>query len=93
MGRRGIVNVRKAEPFRLLFVCGHPDLEREPVVVTLSFEAAELEKVVCRRPGVVERRFATGAPGALRLSVSRTFEPGGGDRRELGIAISAIRWE
>jgi hypothetical protein len=93
MAARGIVNIGRAAPFRLSFGCGHPDLERAPVVVTLRFEGRELEPVVCRRPGTQERRFALGAPGALRLSVSRTFRPEGEDRRELGVALSAIRWE
>ena len=90
---RGIVNISRSAPFRLSFGCGHPDLEREPVVVTLRFEGQELEPVVCRHPGTQERRFAAGEPGALRLSVSRTFRPGGDDRRELGVAVSPIRWE
>jgi O-antigen ligase len=38
MARRGIVNFRKAAPFRLSFTCAHPDLEREPVVVSLRFD-------------------------------------------------------
>lgn len=93
MARRAIVNVRRVQPFRLSFTCGHPDLEREPVMVSLRFAGRDLGPLVCRRPGVQERRFEPGSQGALRLEVSRTFRPGAGDRRELGIAVSAIRWE
>ena len=93
MTQRGIINVGRAAPFRLSFGCAHPDLDREPVVVTLRFEGQEIEPVVCRRAGTQERRFAPVAPGSLRLVVSRTFRPGGEDRRELGVAVSPIRWE
>jgi O-antigen ligase len=94
MSRRGIVNVRRATPFRLSITCDHPDAESDPVVVSLSFEGRDAGTVVFRRPGTVERRFEFGAPGALRLRVSRTFRPGGeADRRELGVSVSAIRWE
>lgn len=91
--RRAIVNVANARPFTLRVVCEHPDAEREPVVVSLRFEGRDLEPLVFRRPGAIERRFAFETPGALRLSVSRTFRPGAGDRRELGVAVSAIRWD
>jgi O-antigen ligase len=93
MARRGIVNVARAAPFRLAFTCQHPDLERDPVVVSLRFEHEDVGSIVCRQPGTLEKRFAPGSPGALRVSVSRTFRPGGSDRRELGVAVSAIRWE
>lgn len=91
--RRAIVNVLSVRPFTLRVACEHPDAEREPVVVSLRFEGRDLEPIVFRRPGAIERRFAFETPGALRLSVSRTFRPGRGDRRELGVAVSAIRWE
>jgi hypothetical protein len=93
MVRRGIVNIRRAKPFRLSFGCEHSDLERQPVLVSLHFEGRDMGSFVCRRPGTVEKRFEPGMAGALRLSVSRTFRPGGTDRRELGLAVSAIRWE
>jgi O-antigen ligase len=93
MPRRGIVNIRRVAPFRLSLTCEHPDLEREPVLVSLRFEGRDAGSLVCRRPGTQERRFDFGSVGALRLSVSRTFRPGGTDPRELGIAVSAIRWE
>jgi hypothetical protein len=93
MTGRGIVNVSRAAPFSLSFTCAHPDVEREPVVVSLRFEGRDEEALVCRRPGTLERRFDLGTPGALRFHVSRTFRPGGDDRRELGVAVSAIRWE
>ena len=93
MTGRGIVNVPRATPFSLSFTCAHPDLEREPVVVSLRFEGRDEGALVCRRPETLEKRFDLGTPGALRLRVSRTFRPGGDDRRELGVAVSAIRWE
>ena len=94
MARRGIVNVRRAAPFRLSFTCEHPDLEREPVVVSLRFEGRDAGSIVFRRPGTLEKRFDLGAPGALRLSVSRTFRPGGEPTgASSGVAVSAIRWE
>lgn len=93
MARRGIVNVARAAPFRLSFTCEHPDLEREPVVVSLRFEGEDVGGIVCRRPGTQEKRFDPGAPGALRIEVSRAFQPEGKDRRELGVAVSVIRWE
>ncbi len=93
MPRRGIVNVRRAAPFRLTFTCEHPDLEREPVVIALRFQDQDAGSIVCRRPGSQEKRFDPPAAGTLRLEASRTFRPGGADRRELGVAVSAIRWE
>jgi hypothetical protein len=95
MARRGIVNIRRVAPFRLSFACEHPDLEHEPVVVSFRFEDRDVGSVVFRRPGTVEKRFDLGGTGALRLNVSRTFQPGRAstDRRELGVAVSAIRWE
>jgi O-antigen ligase len=93
MRRRAIVNLRRAAPFRISFACEHPDAEREPVVLWLWFGGRDAGQIVFRRPGAVERRFDFGAPGALRLSVSRGFRPGGSDRRELGVAVSALRWE
>ena len=93
MAGRGIVNLSRASPFRLSFTCAHPDLEREPVTVSLRFEDRDAGAIVCRLPGTQEKRFELGAPGALRVSVSRTFRPAGDDRRELGVAVSAIRWE
>jgi O-antigen ligase len=94
MRERAIVNARRAGPFHLSFACEHPDAEREPVALTLRFDDRDAGQIVFRRPGErVERRFDFGEPGALRLSVSRTFRPSGGDSRELGVAVSAIRWE
>jgi hypothetical protein len=93
MADRAIVNLRSGRPFRLSFTCEHADAERDPVVLSLRFEGRDAGRIVFRRPGVVEQRFELGTPGTLRLRVSRTFEPGGGDRRRLGIAVSAIRWE
>jgi hypothetical protein len=51
MRERAIVNVRRTAPFRLSFTCEHPDLEREPVVLTLRFEGRDAGQVVFRRPG------------------------------------------
>jgi hypothetical protein len=94
MSHRGIVNVTRATPFRLAITCDHPDAASAPVVLSLSFEGRDVGPIVFRRLGTVERRFDLGRPGSLRLSVSRTFRPGvGTDRRELGVSVSAIRWE
>jgi O-antigen ligase len=94
MPRRGIVNVTRAAAFRLSITCDHPDAASDPVVVSLSFEGRDAGAVVFRRPGTIERRFDFGRPGALRLAVSRTFRPAAGaDRRDLGVSVSAIRWE
>jgi hypothetical protein len=94
MPQRGIVNVPRTAPFRLSFNCDHPDAAITPVVLSLSFEGRDVGSIVFRRPGTVERRFDFGRPGALRLSVSRTFRPVvGTDRRQLGVSVSAIRWE
>ncbi len=94
MSHRGIINVTRATPFRLAITCDHPDAASAPVVLSLSFEGRDAGPIVFRRPGTVERRFDLGRPGVLRLRVSRTFRPGvGTDRRELGVSVSAIRWE
>jgi len=93
MGGRGIVNLRRAQPFRLRFSCENPGAEHEPVVLSWRFEGRDAGQVVFRRPGSLEQSFSFDSPGALRLAVSRTFRPGGGDLRELGIAVSAIVWE
>ena len=92
MRQRAIVNVRRAQAFRLRLTCEHPDAAQDPVVLSLRFEGRDAGQVVFRRAGAVEQRFDLGGPGALRLSVSRTFRPAG-DRRELGVAVSAIQWE
>jgi hypothetical protein len=93
MAQRGIVRVGEARPFRLVFTCEHLDVEREPVVLRLSFEGRDAGQVVFRRRGSVEHRLAFDSPGSLRLTVSRTFRPATGDRRVLGVAVSAIQWE
>ncbi len=95
MARRGIINVSKAAPFRLLIACEHPDLDREPVVLSFRFNRESAGSMAFRRPGLVEKRFDFAEPGTLRLSVSRTRRTGdrAADRRELGVAVSAIRWE
>ena len=95
MARRGIVKVTRPEPFRLLIACEHPDLDREPVVLFFRFNGDPAGQIVFHGRGLVEKRFDFGEPGTLRLSVSRTWTPGAeaADRRELGIAISAFRWE
>jgi O-antigen ligase len=95
MGRRGVIRLHRAAPFRLTFTCSHPDVEREPVVLFLRMSDRDAGSIVFRRRASVEKRFEASAPGALRLSVSRTFRPStqAGDRRELGVAVSAIRWE
>jgi hypothetical protein len=92
MRRRAIVNVPRAQPFRLRFTCEHPDADREPVVVSILSEGRDAGQIVFRRPGAVEKRFDLGAPASLRLSVSRTFRPAS-DHRDLGVAVSAILWE
>jgi O-antigen ligase len=92
MRRRGIVNLGRAPPFRPRRTCEPPDAARDPVVVSLRFEGRDTGQVVFRRPGAVVQRLDLGKPGTLRLSVSRTFRPAG-DRRELGVAVSAILWE
>jgi hypothetical protein len=95
MARRGIINVTRAAPFRLSITCDHPDAEAEAVVLWLRFNGGDAGSIVFRRPGTVEKRLDPGAPGALRLTVSRTFRPAAGsaDRRELGVAVGAVRWE
>ena len=37
MGRRGLINVDRAGPLELTIACNQPDLDREPVVVSFSF--------------------------------------------------------
>jgi O-antigen ligase len=91
--RRAIVNVPRAAPFRLSITCEHPDLEREPVTVSFRLEGRDAGTLVCRLKGTQELRFEPHSPGALRVSVSRTFRPGGSDRRDLGVALSPIRWD
>jgi hypothetical protein len=95
MAHRGVVNVRRAAPFRLEFVCPHPDLQREPVVLSFRFNGEPAGSIVFRHPGPLEKRFEFRGPGELRLSVSRTWSPGieAGDHRELGVAVSSILWE
>jgi hypothetical protein len=93
MADRGIVHVFRARPFRLRFGCEHPDLDREPVRLSFRFEGQDAGSIVFLRPGAVEKRFDFGRAGTLRLEVSRTFRPRQGDRRDLGVAVSALRWE
>jgi hypothetical protein len=95
MARRGIINLARPDPFRLLIACEHPDLDREPVVLSFRFNGDPAGRIVLHRKGQVEKRFDFAEPGTLRLTVSRTFRPGpkAADRRELGVAIGAIRWE
>jgi O-antigen ligase len=90
---RGVVHVFRARPFRLRIACEHTDLEREPVRLSFRFDGQDAGSIVFQRPGAVEKRFDFGRPGTLRLEVSRTFRPSTGDRRELGVAVSALRWE
>ena len=93
MADRGVVHVFRARPFRLRIACENPDLEREPLRLSFRFEGEDAGSIVFLRPGVIEKRFDLGRAGALRLEVSRTFRPSAGDRRQLGVAVSAIRWE
>jgi O-antigen ligase len=93
MAQRGIVNLARAQPFRLRFTSENADAEREPVVLGVSFEGRDAGQIVFRRPGAVEQRFSFDSPGALRLTLSRTHRPGGAEKRELGVAVSAVRWE
>jgi O-antigen ligase len=93
MARRGIVHVFRTAPFGLVLTCDQPGLDREPVVVSIRFQGRDLGAVVFRHPGAIEKRFGAIGPGSLRLEVSRTFRPGGADARDLGVAVSAIRWE
>ncbi len=95
MAQRGIVHVARTGSLRLAIACEHPDLDREPVVLSFRFNGHPAGRVVFERRGVVEKRFDFPEPGTLRLTVSRTFHPAPQtpDRRELGVAISALRWE
>ncbi len=93
MAERGVVHVFRARPFRLRFACEHPDLGREPLRLSLRFDGHDAGSIVFQRPGAIEKRFDFGRPGVLRLEVSRTFRPPAGDRRDLGVAVSALRWE
>jgi O-antigen ligase len=95
MGRRGLINVERAGPLRLLVACSHPDLARDPVFVSFSFRAKAAGMLRFDRPGLLERTFVFDGPGPLLLSVSRTWRPRDsdpqGDRRELGVAVSLPR--
>jgi hypothetical protein len=92
MGRRGLINVGRAGPLKLLVACSHPDLEREPVLVSFSFKGKPAGVLRFVRPGIQERSFALEEPGILLLRASRTWRPRdldpNGDRRELGVAVS-----
>jgi O-antigen ligase len=95
MGRRGLINVERAGPLRLLVACSHPDLERDPVFVSFSFRGKPAGMLRFDRPGMLERSFVFEEPGPLLLRVSRTWRPRDsdprGDRRELGVAVSVPR--
>jgi len=95
MGRRGLVNVGRAGPLKLLLACSHPDLARDPVLVSFFFNRKPAGRLRFDRPGLVEKDFDFEEPGVLLLTVSRTWRPRdhdpGGDRRELGVAISVVR--
>jgi O-antigen ligase len=97
MGRRGLLNVGREGPLRLLVACSHPDLGREPVFVSFSFQGKPAGVLRFDRPGMRERTFAFEGPGVLLLTVSRTWRPRDsdpkGDRRELGVAVSILRPE
>ncbi len=91
MGRRGLVNVRKAGPFKLLLACSQPDLARDPVLVSFFFNRKPAGRLRFDRPGLVEKDFDFDEPGVLLLTVSRTWRPRDrdprGDPRELGVAV------
>jgi len=91
MGRRGLVNVSKAGPFKLLLACSQPDLARDPVLVSFFFNRKPAGRLRFDRPGLVEKDFDFDEPGVLLLTVSRTWRPRdhdpGGDPRELGVAV------
>jgi hypothetical protein len=92
MGRRGLINIGRAGPLRLRVACSHPDLEREPVLISFSFKGKPAGELRFVRPGILERTFGFEEPGVLLLRASRTWRPRDsdpkGDRRELGVAVS-----
>jgi hypothetical protein len=96
MGRRGLVNVRNAAPFKLVLFCGHPDVAAEPVTVSFFLDGRRLPSLRFLRRGFVERSFEpeAGETGVLLLEVSRTWRPSEvglpRDRRELGIAVGPL---
>ena len=95
MGRRGLINVERKGPLELTIACNQPDMDREPVLVSVSFNGKPVWSLRFDRPALQAKTFAFEDPGVLIVTASQTWRPRdrdpAGDSRELGVAISVVR--
>lgn len=99
-GSEAIIKFKKGGPIELNFTCSHPDVEIQPVNLSVNLGSTAIDRITFIKKGVVSRRYyipdPSNKPIALHFNISRTWNPHemgiSSDKRNLGIAVSEIKF-
>ena len=94
------IKLRNGGLVELTFICSHPDVEMNPVFLTVSLGTSDLDRISFIRKGAITRRYyipeTTNRNIELILRISRTWNPKkmgvNLDKRNLGVAVREIKY-
>ena len=97
-GGKGIIRLDGAGLREVNFKCLHPDVEIEPVTLSVFLNDEPLDKIVFSKKGTVKRQYhipeTQREVNEMLIKVSRTWNPrryGSSDNRNIGIAVSEMK--
>jgi len=98
--KEALIKLRKGGLLELTFICSHPDVEMNPVFLSVSFGTSDLDRISFIRKGAITRQYyipeATNKNMKLIFKISRTWNPKkmgvNLDKRNLGVAVSEIKY-
>ena len=99
-GRESLIKLYKSGYIALNFTCSHPDVEIQPVNLSVNLGPTTIDRILFIKKGVVSRRYyipdTLNNPITLHLKISRTWNPHemgiSADERDLGIAVSEVKY-
>jgi len=98
--KEALLRLRQGGLVELTFICSHLDVEMNPVFLSVSSGASDLDRITFIRKGAITRQYyipeATKKNLELKFKISRTWNPKkmgvNLDKRNLGVAVSEIKY-
>jgi len=98
--KEALIKLKKGGLVELTFICSHPDVEMNPVFLSVSLGSSDLDKISFIRKGAITRRYyipeTITKNMELIFKISRTWNPKkmgvNLDKRNLGVAVSEIKY-
>jgi len=98
--KEATIKLRKGGLLELTYICSHPDVEMNPVILSVSLNTSDLDKISFVKKGAITRRYhipgTSNKSAELHFKISRTWNPINmgisSDTRNLGVAISEVKY-